>query len=168
MNIIDLKGEIDRLEKELSELDVDETTGNDLNIKIKMKDQLEKEFDNKILIYRHLIKRKEKNIELINEEIDRMTKAKQREIKACENIKEMILTVFEMKGLNKKEYATGEKISIRNYSTFEYNENILKEKGYLKEKIEITLDKEKAKKDFKNGILEGGVAEIKTKGLMFK
>lgn len=168
MNIFDITQEIEKLEKLLSETDFNEEIESAINAKTEMLEQLKKDFENKVLAYRHIFKKYDNDKILIDNEIERLKNHKytieQRQVK----ILDTICTVFELKGIEKKEYPTGEKISFRNITRYEYNEDELKELGYFKEKKEITLDKEKAKKDFKIGTLKTGIKENKEKILTIK
>jgi len=59
MNIFDITQEIEKLEKLLSETDFNEEIESVINAKTEMLEQLKKDFENKVLAYRHIFKKME-------------------------------------------------------------------------------------------------------------
>lgn len=173
MKIYEIMQELETIENLINENTIiDKETGEftikDENILNELKTQLQNDFDNKLLSYRHIIKNLENNNELIKNEISLY----QNKIKKNENIisklKDTISFIFEKLDINSKEYPTGEKISFTTRKNYEYNEKELEKLGYIREKIEINLDKEKAKQDFKTGKLTIGIKEYTQKYLNIK
>lgn len=133
-----------------------------------LKNELVKNFDTKALGYRNMIKHLDNQIGFCAEEIKRIQSQKKKFENIQKRMKEMLKFALEILRIEKKEYPAGEVISLRNYKIYEYDEAELKKTCPQYFQVEYTLDKNKAKEDFKTGKLATGIKEIKTLGLSIK
>jgi len=133
-----------------------------------LREELEKNFDNKVLYYRNVIRELDSHNDLISQEIKRMEKLKKRNENIQNRISDILLFVFKKLDIQERKYVTGEKITYKIIDSLNYDENVLKEKYLEYFKTEYKLDKMKIKEDYKKGLIKEGITIIKKENITIK
>ena len=164
MNLYEISSDLERLDQILSSEVLTEEQKEELE---KIKNKLYENLHEKIDGIGFIIQKKNSEIDIIKEEINRLNVLKKQKENAVAKLKKYLVDIFQCKNIKKIETALHKFYLKGNPEYYEYDIDLIPFE-YISEETVLKINKDKIKKDINNKKIPGVTKKEKTNSIIIK